>query len=336
MQLIVENLAVHKNGNYLIRDVSFQVAKGSVLAISGPSGAGKSTTLHRICGLIDHSFETSGRVILDGHDVTNNTPESLSRLGLAIVLQGLALFNNRSVIGNVAYPLRRRGYSRTESSTLARETLARFQMDTLASRFPTELSGGQQQRVALARAMSYNPKLLLLDEPFKGLEYELRDEFLALVRSLASEGISVVLVTHEKREISLAADIVVAMKDGIVSSIERRDGSGRLPFATTSERISIPAKNGERVIRIPQDQVTIYYSDGDVPEDQESFSAEVVEVRPIARTAFAVMISYTGRELKSWIEMDHVTANRLTKGSQITLALNPSDGKVVEDYEAKR
>src|ERR1035437_9975555 len=176
--LIVRGLTVSKGKTTLLENISFTSRRGELMGVFGPSGAGKSTLMHAIAGVADPTFEISGQIVLNGQDMTFESAESRSLQGMAIVLQGLHLFPDMTVLDNVCYPLKHRKCSRVESRTRAKEILRLLHIQELAQRSVHELSGGQQQRVALARAIIYNPCLLLLDEPFKGLEQELREQLL--------------------------------------------------------------------------------------------------------------------------------------------------------------
>lgn len=216
------------------------------MGVFGPSGAGKSTLLHAIAGVPDPTLEISGQIMLNGRDVTFESAEARSLQGMAIVLQGLHLFPDMSVLENVSYPLKHRKCTHGESRARANEILTLLHIEELAQRDIRQLSGGQQQRVALARAIIYDPCLLLLDEPFKGLEQELREQLLADICMQVRRDIGVLLVTHEKRELRLAADSLIEIREGrLVRAEERRQDEDRGGFETTADAVLLPSVGGD-------------------------------------------------------------------------------------------
>lgn len=208
----------------LIDPIDIAVAPGSVLGVFGDSGVGKSSLLHAIAGLLRPPFAVGGEVLLQGRSLSRCDASERSLLGVSIVLQDLGLFDDRSVAENLAYPLRRRGWPRPAIDKAVSGSLRRFAIQAEAERRPSQLSGGQRQRVALARALIYRPSLLLLDEPLRGLQDELRFELLAMLRSLCDDGTAMVLVTHDREEVALIADTVMHLRGGRVSIEHHRPG----------------------------------------------------------------------------------------------------------------
>jgi len=244
--LIVSGLTVRKGKVNLLDNVSFTSRRGEMMGVFGPSGAGKSTLLHAIAGVPDPTFEIFGQIMLNGRDVTFESAETRSLQGMAIVLQGLHLFPDMSVLENVCYPLKHRNCTHGEASARGNEILTLLHIEDLAQRSVRQLSGGQQQRVALARAIIYNPCLLLLDEPFKGLEQELREQLLADICMQVRRDIGVLLVTHEKRELRLAADSLIEIRDGrLVRAEARRDDEDHGGFETTADAVLLPSVDGD-------------------------------------------------------------------------------------------
>lgn len=190
---------------------SFTAPPGAVVAVIGPNGAGKSTVLHAIAGLV----EAEGRALLNGRDLLQ-TPVRERRVGM--VFQGQLLFPHLSALENVAFGPRSRGIARGAAEGIAHEWLDRFAIADLADRKPRELSGGQAQRVAIARALATDPDILLLDEPFTGLDVSVQ---MALRIELAShlrdfEGITL-LVTHDAIDALTLADQVLVLDDGMLA-----------------------------------------------------------------------------------------------------------------------
>ncbi|MCB2095075.1 MAG: ABC transporter ATP-binding protein [Rhodobacteraceae bacterium] len=209
-RLEVQNLVRRFDGLTVVRDVSLRVPAGQVTCLLGPSGCGKSTTLRMIAGV---DIQDSGRILVDGNlvcDTVFRVPPERRSIGL--MFQDFALFPHLSVAENIAFGLKGRGEGgkRRVGELLERVSLAGF-----GKKYPHELSGGEQQRVALMRALAPSPRILLMDEPFSGLDERLRDgirdDTLALLKD---EGTAVLLVTHEPHEAMRMADEIALMRDG--------------------------------------------------------------------------------------------------------------------------
>ncbi|MGO4915626.1 ABC transporter ATP-binding protein [Pseudogemmobacter sp. W21_MBD1_M6] len=197
-------------GRAVVDDVSLSVLPGQVTCLLGPSGCGKSTTLRIIAG-VDRQDE--GRVLVDGRLVAGDgvfvPPEGRS---IGLMFQDFALFPHLSVEGNVAF-----GLTGPRAARRARveDLLARVDMLRHIDDFPHQLSGGEQQRVALARALAPRPEIMLMDEPFSGLDNRLRDEIRdQTLEVLKDEGAAVLLVTHEPEEAMRMADEIALMRNG--------------------------------------------------------------------------------------------------------------------------
>lgn len=202
----------------VVDDVSFRVAPGEFFALLGPSGCGKTTALRMIAG-----FERpdAGRIACGGQAVCEpGRSVAAERRGIGFVFQDYALFPHLSVTDNVRFGLR--GRPRREQHARAAQLLEQVGLSGLAERRPDQLSGGQQQRVALARALAPSPRLLLLDEPFSGLDALLRQTTrLEVRRLLEDEGVGAILVTHDQEEALSLADRVAVMNAGRVEQIDR-------------------------------------------------------------------------------------------------------------------
>ncbi|SDY88530.1 polar amino acid transport system ATP-binding protein [Amycolatopsis xylanica] len=209
----------------VLRGIDLDVHKGQVVCLLGPSGAGKSTFLR----CVNH-LETidGGQVWVDGEPIgfqlrggklheLREREVARQRRDIGMVFQRFNLFAHRSVLDNVVEgPTRVRGVRQAEARASAMELLDRVGLAHRAGAFPAQLSGGQQQRVAIARALAMKPKLMLFDEPTSALDPELVGEVLEVMRDLAGEGMTMVVVTHEMSFASEAADEVVFMADGAV------------------------------------------------------------------------------------------------------------------------
>jgi iron(III) transport system ATP-binding protein len=210
---------VHKRlgDNEVLKGVSFELEKGEVISLLGPSGSGKTTLLRAIAGL-DHPDR--GRIRLGDRllfDSAAGTALPAEKRGLGLVFQSYALWPHRTVVENVAYPLRLRKLPAGEVRERAFAVLRDIGLEGMESRYPHQLSGGQQQRVALARAIVYNPPLLLLDEPLSNLDAKLRGEARVWLRELIERlQISAVCVTHDQLEALALADRVLLLDKGRV------------------------------------------------------------------------------------------------------------------------
>ena len=209
-RLDLSNICKEFAGRRVVDDLSLSVAAGQVTCLLGPSGCGKSTTLRIVAGI---DRPGTGTIRLDGevvcaHD-TNLPPESRS---IGLMFQDFALFPHLSVAQNVAFGLKE---PRLQAQARVSELLDRVGLARFGENYPHELSGGEQQRVALIRAIAPRPKVMLMDEPFSGLDNRLRDgirdETLSLLKE---EGTAVLLVTHEPDEAMRMADEIALMRDG--------------------------------------------------------------------------------------------------------------------------
>ncbi|NCU20645.1 ABC transporter ATP-binding protein [Candidatus Falkowbacteria bacterium] len=209
-RLDVQNLHRQFGGRAVVDDVSFDVPAGQVACLLGQSGCGKSTTLRIIAGV---DMQDQGRIFVDGNlicDTVFRIPPERRSVGL--MFQDFALFPHLSVAENVAFGLTG---SRSDKRARVVDLLDRVHMGRHIDSYPHALSGGEQQRVALARALAPRPRILLMDEPFSGLDERLRDdirdETLALLKE---EGTAVLLVTHEPHEAMRMADQILLMRSG--------------------------------------------------------------------------------------------------------------------------
>ena len=195
MSLKVEKLKVTIQKKEILHGINLEVKQGEFVSLLGSSGCGKTTLLKSIAGLVEVQ---EGEVWIQGEKATNILPE---KRGTIIVFQDLRLFPNMTVEKNIAFPMEIAGVKKDERKKKVEELLAAVQLSGFEKRRIREMSGGQMQRVALARALAAKPKILLLDEPFSGLDEKLRLEMGELVRKLHETWkITTILVTHDKRE----------------------------------------------------------------------------------------------------------------------------------------
>jgi iron(III) transport system ATP-binding protein len=210
-RLVVQNLSRRFHGAQVVGNVSLEVEAGQVTCLLGPSGCGKSTTLRMIAGVENPD---DGRIVIDGAPVwdnrTNTPPEARS---VGLMFQDFALFPHLCVADNIGFGLTRMGS--VDRRARVGEWLERVNLAGFGAKFPHELSGGEQQRVALARALAPRPKVMLMDEPFSGLDNRLRDGIRDTTLALLKEtGTAVLLVTHEPDEAMRMADRIALMRDG--------------------------------------------------------------------------------------------------------------------------
>ncbi|MET8418917.1 amino acid ABC transporter ATP-binding protein [Streptomyces sp. NPDC005134] len=217
MTAAIEIQGLHKSfGDVeVLRGIDFTVAPGEVVCVVGPSGSGKSTLL-RCVNLLEEP--TSGTVTVGGVDMTDPDIDlDAMRRRIGMVFQQFNLFPHLNVLDNLTIAQRRvLGRGREEAGRIARENLAKVGLADREDSFPSQLSGGQQQRVAIARALSMGPGLMLFDEPTSALDPELVGDVLGVMRTLAGEGMTMLVVTHEMGFARDVADRVVFMDDGRV------------------------------------------------------------------------------------------------------------------------
>ncbi|BCL26613.1 amino acid ABC transporter ATP-binding protein [Streptomyces aurantiacus] len=200
---------------HVLRDINLTVGKGEVVVVIGPSGSGKST----LCRAINRLEPIrSGEIKLDGQPPAEEGKE-LARLRaeVGMVFQSFNLFAHKTVLQNVSLAqMKVRGRNKAQADKRSLELLDRVGLVSQASKYPAQLSGGQQQRVAIARALAMDPKVLLFDEPTSALDPEMINEVLEVMRQLAREGMTMVVVTHEMGFARSAANRVVFMADGAI------------------------------------------------------------------------------------------------------------------------
>jgi len=203
---------------HAVRDMDLDVAEGEVLVIVGPSGSGKSTVL-RCINLLE--VPTTGTVTVNGFELTDaSTDIDHVRAEVGMVFQQFNLFPHLTVIQNITLAQRKvRNRSRSEAIDMARRQLTRVGIPEKADAYPRQLSGGQQQRVAIARALAMEPRVMLFDEPTSALDPEMVKEVLDVMLELASEGMTMVVVTHEMGFARAAADRLLFIDEGEVVEI---------------------------------------------------------------------------------------------------------------------
>jgi glutamate transport system ATP-binding protein len=211
--VVLEGVNKHFGPLHVLKDINLTVDRGEVVVVIGPSGSGKSTLCRTINRLepID-----SGTVWVDGKPLPAEGKELAQlRAQVGMVFQSFNLFAHKTVLENVTLgPVKVRGIGKREADRRARELLDRVGIGQQADKYPAQLSGGQQQRVAIARALAMDPKVMLFDEPTSALDPEMINEVLDVMTSLARDGMTMVVVTHEMGFARRAANRVVFMDEG--------------------------------------------------------------------------------------------------------------------------
>ena len=215
--LEVKNLKKSFDDNVVLKDISLNVERGEVLAIIGPSGSGKSTLLRCITDLEE---QDSGEIKFDGT--------------FGLVFQNFNLFPHHSVMKNITNaPLRVQKRDKKEVFDHAEHLLEKMGLEDKADAYPCELSGGQQQRVSIARALAMNPDILFFDEPTSALDPELTGEILTVIKELAAEKMTMVIVTHEMVFARNVADTIIFMDGGVIVE----EGSPEEVFSSDNKRM---------------------------------------------------------------------------------------------------
>ena len=198
--------------NEVLKGINLQIDKGEVVVIIGPSGAGKSTVLRTMNYLEE---PTSGHVIVDGMDLSDKNKLNAVRTEVGMVFQNFNLFPHMTVLDNLTLaPVNVRKTDKKEAQDIAMKLLERVGLADKAQMYPDSLSGGQKQRVAIARALAMKPKVMLFDEPTSALDPEMVREVLDVMKSLADEGMTMVIVTHEMGFAKEVADRVLFVDGG--------------------------------------------------------------------------------------------------------------------------
>ena len=214
--------------NEVLKGINLQIDKGEVVVIIGPSGSGKSTVLRTMNYLEE---PTSGHVIVDGMDLSDKNKLNAVRTEVGMVFQNSNLFPHMTVLDNlILAPVNVRKTDKKEAQDIAMKLLERVGLADKAQMYPDSLSGGQKQRVAIARALAMKPKVMLFDEPTSALDPEMVREVLDVMKSLADEGMTMVIVTHEMGFAKEVADRVLFVDGGQILE----DGTPAQVFDTPS------------------------------------------------------------------------------------------------------
>ncbi|UKL00270.1 MULTISPECIES: amino acid ABC transporter ATP-binding protein [Brevibacillus] len=215
MIIQVSNLTKNYGDLKVLKGITTQVAEKEVVCVIGPSGSGKSTFLRCLNQLEDMS---NGKIVINGHDLSDpKTDINKVREEVGMVFQRFNLFPHKTVLENVMLaPVKVKKMSQEEARKQGLALLQKVGLQDKADVYPERLSGGQMQRVAIARALAMNPKVMLFDEPTSALDPELVGEVLAVIKNLAKEGMTMVIVTHEMNFAKEVGDRIIFMDQGII------------------------------------------------------------------------------------------------------------------------
>ena len=199
----------------VLKGINFKVEKGDIVAVIGPSGSGKSTFLRCLNCMED---PTSGKIIFNGVDIADMKVDiNVHRRHMGMVFQHFNLFSNLNILDNITLaPVELKKMSKQEAEEKAYQLLDRVGLKDKAKAFPSQLSGGQKQRCAIARALEMSPDIMLFDEPTSALDPEMVGEVLEVMKQLAEDGMTMVIVTHEMGFAREVADRVIFMDDGYI------------------------------------------------------------------------------------------------------------------------
>ncbi|MBR2190327.1 MAG: amino acid ABC transporter ATP-binding protein [Eubacterium sp.] len=211
----VKNLEKFFGKLEVLKDISTDIYEGEVVVVIGPSGSGKSTFL-RCLNLLEDI--TGGEVVVDGNRLSDKHVDiNKAREDIGMVFQHFNLFNNMNVLDNLTLaPIQLKKQSKEEAKETAMKMLKRVGLDDKATSFPAQLSGGQKQRAAIARSLCMKPDIMLFDEPTSALDPEMVGEVLQVMKKLAQEGMTMVIVTHEMGFAKEVADRVLFMDGGYI------------------------------------------------------------------------------------------------------------------------
>lgn len=229
----VKDLRKSFHGTEVLKGINAEIKKGEVICVIGPSGSGKSTFL-RCLNMLEHP--TGGSIIFEGNDLTDKKVDiNMHRRKMGMVFQHYELFPHMTIMGNLTCaPMMLKKQSKQEAEAKALELLGRVGLADRADAYPRQLSGGQQQRVAIVRALCMEPDVMLFDEPTSALDPEMVGEVLDVIKTLASEGMTMVVVTHEMGFAREVSSRVLFLDDGVIAE----DGTPEQIFgAPKSERL---------------------------------------------------------------------------------------------------
>lgn len=213
--LEVKNLKKNFGKTKVLKKIDFKIEKGDRLAIIGPSGCGKSTILRCINQL---EMPSSGEIIFEGKNILENTDMTKIRRKIGMVFQQFNLFENLTVLDNITLaPIKLKIMSKEEADIKAKKLLKSIGLENKKDNYPTQLSGGQKQRVAIIRTLIMNPDIILFDEPTSALDPEMVEEVEQLIKQIAEDGMTMIIVSHEMNFVRNCANKLLFIDEGKVS-----------------------------------------------------------------------------------------------------------------------
>ena len=214
MSILIEDLTKLFDKSLILDRINLEIKTGNLIALLGPSGSGKSTLLKLIAGL---EYPDMGRIWLTGK---NTSFLSIQERQIGFVFQNYALFKHLTVFQNIAYGLNIQRANKIQANYRVQELLKLTQLENFAGRYPAQLSGGQKQRIALARALAVEPKVLLLDEPFGALDFQVRKDLRNWLKKLHKEvSMTTLFVTHDQEEAMELAHEIIILKNGRIEQV---------------------------------------------------------------------------------------------------------------------
>lgn len=212
-KIVTEHLVKRYGDRTVVRDVSLDISTGEIVGLLGPNGAGKTTTFYMITGI---RKPTEGRVLLDGTDIAGWPLHDRARVGLSYLPQESSIFRSLSVLDNLMIILEYTGLKKSLRRDRAMELLREFRIDHLHKSTASFLSGGERRRLELARSLIRNPKFVLLDEPFAGIDPVAVDDIQELIEGLRQKGIGILISDHNVRETLSICDRAYIVHQGMV------------------------------------------------------------------------------------------------------------------------
>ena len=299
MSLSIRGLNVSLSKNHILKDINLDIESGEFISILGNSGCGKTTLIKSIAGLVDIS---SGSISIDEEDITGLSPEKRKTV---IVFQDLRLFPHMNVEQNIAFSMKLQKMNKENIEERVRTLLEQVRLSGFEKRKISQLSGGQMQRIALARALGANPKLLLLDEPFSGLDESLRKDMGNLVKRLHRENkITTIMITHDKEEAMKFSDKVALMKEGTI-----------LQYATPLDIFSRPKSK-----EVAQFMGELNYFDGEVKDGK--FTSEIISFNTDkAEGKYSLMLRPGGLSVISKSDEGYLIKETVYAGEFVSLVL---------------
>jgi lipopolysaccharide export system ATP-binding protein len=209
--LSVEHLSKSYKKRSVVKDVSFSIESGQVVGLLGPNGAGKTTSFYMVVGLVEPD---SGEIMIDGEKIGKKPMYQRARIGLSYLAQEPSIFRKLTVVENIEVALEAQGYSDSRKSERLEELLQDFRIGHIRDSQGFSLSGGERRRVEIARALAGQPKFLLLDEPFAGIDPIAVADIQEIIRNLKAKGIGILITDHNVRETLGICDTAYILKDG--------------------------------------------------------------------------------------------------------------------------